>query len=187
MTQLSADRCAVVTSSGQDQDLPGDPVVRAEQRPERGAGVAELYGEPHLLVHGQAEAAVLGGQGVTVQAHLLGLLDQPGGNLVGLVDAGFGGHHLAPDERAQQVEQLVEFGLGHHERDPNLRGRAAEGPAGSGPLSSGCPVPARGSAISCRARGPVASPAGRGRPGSSTMIRARTSRSTWPERPGSTG
>ena len=27
-------------------------------------------------------------------------------------------------------EQLVEFGLGHHERDLNLRGRMAEGPGG---------------------------------------------------------
>jgi hypothetical protein len=34
------------------------------------------------------------------------------------------------------------------------------------------------------AREPATSPAGRGRPGSSTMIRARTSRSTWRERPG---
>ena len=119
---------ALFFGPGQDQDLPGDPVVRAEQRPERGAGVAELDGQPHLLIHRQAEAAVLGGQGVAVQAHLLGLLDQPGGYLVGFVDPGFGGHHLTPDELAHHVEQLVEFRLGHHERDPNSQGQAAEGP-----------------------------------------------------------
>ena len=41
-----------------------------------------------------------------------------------------------------------------------------------------------GSATSCRAPGPGASPAGRARPGSCTTTRARTSRSIWPERRG---
>jgi Protein of unknown function (DUF3224) len=39
-----------------------------------------------------------------------------------------------------------------------------------------------GSAASCPAPAPGASPAGRARPGSCTTTRARTSRSNWPER-----
>ena len=42
--------------------------------------------------------------------------------------------------------------------------------------------PTSGSATSCRAPAPGASPAGRARPGSGTTTRARTSRSTYPER-----
>ena len=44
-TACAAPRCPPATRT-----WPGDPVVRAEQGPERGAGVAELDGQPHLLV-----------------------------------------------------------------------------------------------------------------------------------------
>ena len=112
--QLGQPLLALLRGARRDQHLPGDPVVRAEQRAERGAGVAELDGHPDLLGDRQAEPAVLGGQRVAVQAHLLGLRDQPGRDLIGLVDAGLGRQHLAPDEPAQQAEQLVEVGLVHH-------------------------------------------------------------------------
>jgi hypothetical protein len=108
----------------------GDPVVGAEQRPERRAGVAELDGHPDLLLDRQAQAAELGGQGVAVQAHLLGLRDQLGRDLVGGVDAGLGGHHLAPDEVPQHIEQLIELGRGHHE--PSVGPVPSRCPGGSG-------------------------------------------------------
>ena len=126
---------ALLVGPGQDEDLTGDPVVRAEQRPERRAGVAELDGHPHLLPDGQAQAAVLGREGVTVQAHLLGLRDQPGRDLVGFVDASFGGHHLAPDEVPQHIKQLIKLRRGHHE--PQSRTAPSRCPVRAGVRRSG--------------------------------------------------
>ena len=123
--QLGQPLLALLGGARRDQHLAGDPVVGAEQRPERGAGVAELDGHPDLLGHRQAEPAVLRRQRVAVQAHLLGLGDQPGRDLIGLVDAGLGRQHLTPDEPAQQAEQLVEVGLVHHA--PSV---TSSGPAG---------------------------------------------------------
>lgn len=68
-----------------------------------------------------------------------------------------------------------------------ITGRTGDGREGSVTVQQAVwsPIPVRGSGTWCRARGRAALPAGLGPPGSSTMIRARTSRATWRERPGS--
>jgi len=92
-----------------DQHLTGDAVVGAEHRAERRRGPAELHRQPDLLGHGEAETAVLLGDGIAEQPHGRGLLPEPVGDLVGLLDLVLGRDDLLADERADCVEDRREL------------------------------------------------------------------------------
>ena len=58
-----------------DEALAADADVGAEERAEGRRGLAELEGDPHLLLHGEAEAAVLLGDGKAEEAERAHLRD----------------------------------------------------------------------------------------------------------------
>ena len=81
-----------------DQHLPGDPVVRAEERPERQRRVPELQRQLHVLREVQAEPAVLLGDRVAEQAHLRRLRPQVVRHGVGVGDLALPRHDRVPHE-----------------------------------------------------------------------------------------
>ena len=71
-----------------DDALRADAVVRGEEGPEGRRRPADLVRREDLLLHGEPHAAVLFRDRHSEQAEFLHLLDQVGGDLVGLGDLG---------------------------------------------------------------------------------------------------
>jgi hypothetical protein len=89
-------------------NLAGDNVVRAEQRPERRSGVAELDRQPHVLGHRHAEAAELFGQRVAEQPEISRRGAQIVRDRIGLLDLLLARDHPLAHEPTHRSVDLAE-------------------------------------------------------------------------------
>ncbi len=102
-------------ASGHHQALAADADIGAEGGAEGGRGAAELERDPHLLGHGQAEAAIFLRDGEAEQPHLPHLGDDLGRHLVLPVDPLLERTKPLADEAADGGEEQVEgFGVEGH-------------------------------------------------------------------------
>ena len=89
--------------------MPCEPMPLLVPKRDRKAGDVqrELVRREDLLLHGEPHAAVLFRDRHSEQAEFLHLLDQVGGDLVGLGDLGLEGNQTFPDEAGNRTEEDV--------------------------------------------------------------------------------
>ena len=108
--QTRQPRLLLLVGAPDEQHLPGDAVVGAEERTQRGCGPAQLERELRLLGERHAEPAVLLGDGEPVEPHLLAGGDDPLRDGVLGVDLLLDRHDLLAHEVAHRGQHVGQVG-----------------------------------------------------------------------------
>ncbi len=103
-----------------DDALGADAVVGADERAERGRGLADLEGEARLFLHGEAKAAIFGGDSQAEHAEFFHLGDHLRRNSVFLRDLELDRDQPLLNEARHGFAQLIEgFAIQRHAPSPS--------------------------------------------------------------------